>query len=290
VVAAVVQSVTPAGPAGDVPRLLWHLILFPIEIGFVFAYLRAACDARPYQLGLHGHRLGANLILGYLTWFFLAMPVIYLNYQMTGWYSLWKGAKPEDHHFFQMLEASQSDGTGWFVTWLLITVTAVMAAPLREELLFRGLLQPWLVRRPDGGNYVLCWAVFLAFLTSRQRFDAPLPAISDPRFVPEAADRLLPMLFVIIMIPGYYLCHRIFRPILTDRAAARAVYASSLFFAAAHSAVWPTPVALFLLGLGLGYVTYRTRSLVSALMAHAMFNAIPCIASVIHRSGFLDKW
>ena len=43
-----------------------------------------------------------------------------------------------------------------------------------------------------------------------------------------------------------------------------AIYGTSLLFAAMHSGVWPSPIALFVLGLGLGWLAYRTRSLVGA--------------------------
>ena len=40
------------------------------------------------------------------------------------------------------------------------------------------------------------------------------------------------------------------------------------------SAVWPTPIPLFGLGLGLGWLAYRTRRLVAPVTLHVLFNAV----------------
>jgi membrane protease YdiL (CAAX protease family) len=54
-----------------------------------------------------------------------------------------------------------------------------------------------------------------------------------------------------------------------------------LFFAAMHSPVWPSPIPLFLLGVGLAWIRYRTSSLVGALMLHSLFNAVTALALVL---------
>ena len=52
------------------------------------------------------------------------------------------------------------------------------------------------------------------------------------------------------------------------------VFGTALFFAAVHSNVWPTPVALFLLGLGLGWLAVWTRSLIAPVVVHSLFNGV----------------
>jgi hypothetical protein len=79
---------------------------------------------------------------------------------------------------------------------------------------------------------------------------------------------LAPVVFVLLLTPGCFL----FR---SPRA--RAVYGTALLFAAFHSSVWPTPVALFLLGLGLGWLAERTQSLVAPMVVHGLFNAVACV-------------
>ena len=43
-------------------------------------------------------------------------------------------------------------------------------------------------------------------------------------------------------------------------------------------AVWPTPIPLFALGLSLGYLAYRTQSLVAPVVLHGLFNAVAGLA------------
>jgi membrane protease YdiL (CAAX protease family) len=55
-----------------------------------------------------------------------------------------------------------------------------------------------------------------------------------------------------------------------------AVYGSAMLFALAHI-TWPDPIPLFLLGLVLGWLAYRTQSLIGTMVCHALFNAVACI-------------
>lgn len=56
---------------------------------------------------------------------------------------------------------------------------------------------------------------------------------------------------------------------------AGAIAVSSAVFALVHLLIEPQAIlALFLLGLALGYITYRTRSLVAAVSAHSAFNTL----------------
>ena len=48
-------------------------------------------------------------------------------------------------------------------------------------------------------------------------------------------------------------------------------------FAAVHSGVWPTPVPLFFLGMGLGYLVARSGSIVPAVVVHGLFNFVSAV-------------
>jgi membrane protease YdiL (CAAX protease family) len=61
------------------------------------------------------------------------------------------------------------------------------------------------------------------------------------------------------------------------------VYATALLFAACHAGAWPSPIALFVLGLGLGWLALRTRSLTGPLFVHALFNAVASSVLVISK-------
>src|SRR5205823_14164254 len=95
---------------------------------------------------------------------------------------------------------------------------------------------------------------------------------------------LEPLFFVLIMVPGCFLGERLLRRWLPERYLVRAIYSTALLFAVFHE-VWPTPLPLFLLGLGLGYVAYRTQSLLAPVICHALFNGIACIGVLLTYDG-----
>ncbi len=55
------------------------------------------------------------------------------------------------------------------------------------------------------------------------------------------------------------------------------IYGSAMLWSMAHMAVWPSPIPLFLLGLGLGWLAYRTQSLIGCIVGHALFNTVACL-------------
>ena len=61
-----------------------------------------------------------------------------------------------------------------------------------------------------------------------------------------------------------------------------ALYGSAALFAVFHSA-WPTPIPLFFLALGLGWLAQRAGSVVPSIVAHALFNAVACAELLIGR-------
>jgi membrane protease YdiL (CAAX protease family) len=61
-----------------------------------------------------------------------------------------------------------------------------------------------------------------------------------------------------------------------DHSARLAIIGSSLAFAIGHRA-WPSAVPLFLLGLALGWLAYRTQNLVPSIVVHSLFNLVAFI-------------
>jgi membrane protease YdiL (CAAX protease family) len=55
------------------------------------------------------------------------------------------------------------------------------------------------------------------------------------------------------------------------------VFATAVLFAWIHARVWPSPVPLLWLALGLGWLRWRSGSLVGPIVLHAVFNAIACV-------------
>ncbi len=62
------------------------------------------------------------------------------------------------------------------------------------------------------------------------------------------------------------------RPIALRRLAANVVV--SLIFAAMHGPVWPSPVPIFFLSMGIGTLYQRTGSVIAPIALHATFNSV----------------
>ena len=58
---------------------------------------------------------------------------------------------------------------------------------------------------------------------------------------------------------------------------ALSVYGSAMLWAMAHSSAWPAPVALFIMGLGLGVLARATNSLIGPIVFHSAFNLVSFI-------------
>jgi membrane protease YdiL (CAAX protease family) len=233
--------------------------------------LWAGAVALPFQLGLlvvvrrtlyrdwtgptRRPSVAAQLTLAVLAWAVLAPTVLIFNQVVIDLLSR-LGGSPEVHPLARLT------GLRPVLDQILFLFRACVAAPLVEEILFRGMLLPWLL----GGRHrvvtALIVAVLLAAFIARQ---------SGPWI--EVATRG-PVLFAEALAVGYAVLIRLARRRVRT---VGAVYASAAVFAAVHSTVWPDPVALFVLGLGLGYLAVRTRGVLVPAVVHALFNAVSAL-------------
>ena len=100
-----------------------------------------------------------------------------------------------------------------------------------------------------------------------------------------AANYLIPTAFFTVLLgldlipPRFRILRRHLRIRSTQHV--RAIWASAVLFGAVHSHVWPSPVPLVVLAVGLGYLYLRTRSLVGPIVVHAMFNAVSALYLVL---------
>jgi len=159
------------------------------------------------------------------------------------------------------------------IEWLALLFSVLVSAPVMEELTLRGLIQPWLAKRPWSSVIAVALALFLAF-------DSRLPGLKEALEQGEWTRILLqlqPVWFVFLMALGF-----VGVQLWSPTPVGPAIYATALLFAALHSTVWPSPIALFVLGLGLGSLTQRTQSLVGPIVLHSLFNAVGCLEFLIH--------
>jgi membrane protease YdiL (CAAX protease family) len=247
------------GPWIEAAAFLFRALTVPV-VFFIFS------GVTPGRIGLTTRQLWRNVLAGAGVWVVVAPLVFGINILVVSLYSRIDPDAVQEH---QLTRLALQQPTG--AEWALLIFTAVVAAPVIEETVFRGALQPWFAGQPAGGvaSMVAAFAVSMAmrqaqiFEAIRRHGDGLLPAV-------------MPGLFVLALVPLYALVARHRR-----RHDAPAVFGTSLLFASMHAAVWPTPVPLFVLGLALGTLASRTGSLVGPIVLHGLFNAITCVFLVM---------
>jgi membrane protease YdiL (CAAX protease family) len=244
---------------------------FPFQLATILLIPRHVSGTTLSQLGLSIRDFARNVTLGWVWWLVLSPFVITVHILSDWTYRSGFEIRPEEHPLAGLPAGD----------WWLVFLAATMVAPVCEELLFRGLLQPWLARRSWGGDLALLASFGVAILT---RLDKLTEAWKEGGLW-AACNQLHPVAFVLVMVPGYWLTSHLARRRRSNSRAARAVYGTALLFAVFHAAVWPTPVPLFVLALGLGYLAYRTQNLIAPMVLHSLFNGIACVALVLNQAA-----
>ena len=248
-------TATPPKNAEPAPRSMIEPMLVmtcanTILLVLVPVYLRVSSGANLEQIGISSKNLARNIQLGIRTFLF-ATPFVYVIFILAQ--LIWR---PNKHPLELMMMKEMSPGV-----MALAVVSAVIVAPLAEELLFRSVLQGWLTR----------WL--------RARF-RPRPEISLQPNEPngfregtlnfhEAPQGLTPRGEAEVTAP------------VDRRPEMLAVMITSAVFALLHAPQMPAPVPLFALSMILGLLMQRTGSLVPSLVVHALFNGLSTIGLLI---------
>lgn len=230
-------------------RAVWAgVLVFPVQL----ALLAVATRRRTPGIRV----VAARLALGVFAWAALT-PAVLLVHAGVGWLFAALGWAAEEHPLAKLGADARP------LEQVLLVMQAAVAAPVVEELLFRGVLLGWLV----GGR-----AAFGP--TDRAAADrrAWWPLGIGLLFVAATArGEGGPVLFAAGLLAGWGVLRLFVR---RKRRAVGAVYASAALFAEVHSAVWPSPVPLFVLGLGLGWLAVRTRGVLAPAVVHGLFNLV----------------
>jgi len=274
----------PPDVAGTIQSLWTAAVAFPAQLAAILWLVRAPGGPNPFPT--RGWQM--NVVVGYLTWllvtpaaFCVFVIAITLHSSLTG--------QPPDKHPLTAL----GDAAGRW-EWGLFVLETVVLAPILEELVFRGLLLPWLAQKrvvapetpltvPPSRRPLLVLLLAAAFATGvsillHRRDISQSWAQGDHT---AAAAHLVPGAFFLALVPLHFLVPRLrgLRRHLRIRGTRQmqAILASSALFAAFHAAVWPSPVPLVVLAVGLGYLYLRTRSLVGPVVVHGLFNAVSAV-------------
>ena len=239
---------------------LWiGTIAAPLQILSALTFLSWGIGTPLAEVGITTRNLGRNVIAG-LVFAVIFVPGSY-GIQALALQALEAvGSKPQDHLFTRLGSAGLSP-----VEWGLLLFGAVVAAPVWEELVYRGLIQPWVLHNGRLGSLVV---LGLAALLAGQAVAAawiPSPSVRELAIV-------FAPLWILALLVGVF--HFIDRRNTTWGG----LFASAVLFAWIHASVWPSPVPLVWLALGLGWLAWRGKSLAGAIVLHAVFNAVACAA------------
>lgn len=240
-------------------RALWAAVLaLPLQLGLLWVVARSLYPTWKREFIGRGSFAG-KVSLAVLAWLALTPTVLVFN-GAVNLLSEMLGVTPDKHPLTKLAESPALEQ-------VLFVLRACVVAPIMEEVLFRGLLLSWCVGRikvPGAGVapvtgarpwFVMAFVIVLAIFIGEKR--------------PE------PVIFAVLLAVGLGVLWP-FTRIGTRRA--RAVYATAALFAVVHSNVWPSPVALFAFGLGLGWLAVRTNGILVPVIVHSLFNAVSAVA------------
>jgi membrane protease YdiL (CAAX protease family) len=259
------------------------------------ALLKRTSGALLHDFGLGLDHLGRQVFIGTVAILFL-MPIIFATQ-----YCAVKALGPVDEHFRHPVERMLREQFSGGVAGLAI-FTAVVLAPMFEELMFRGIFQTWLIDLLDrfGGRLDSsavaqpnsCGIVYITdeinvpapargIIESSESDDRPTSQQDEPA-APEAMDQEWVHKDWLPEEPKQDLpSHKL---AVTQTASpisvGLAIVLTSLIFAMLHAGQWPAPIPIFILAIGLGLVYYRTGSLLAVVCMHAIFNGSSTLALI----------
>src|SRR5262249_41712433 len=260
-------------PTAETERgLIAFAFSLPFMVTVIGIGIRMAHNVQLYQFGLTGRKVVGDSCRGLVTWLWASPLVMVLHTVISLGYEIWTRQSPKEHDIVWYVAQRPDEFAKNLMFW-----TVVVIAPIREEIFFRGLLQPWLSRRIWGGNIAMIFATVIAIATRDKGFAlwvGPLAFLTVAMLVfltlarePKASQ---PLNFVASLAVRW-----IHGPDVARRLqAARAIFGTSVLFGMVHFSTWPNPIPLAVLGLALGWLAHRTQSIIGPMVVHSLFNAV----------------
>ncbi len=233
-------------------QLIQMMCLELIVVVLLVSAARAIAGATWSDLGFDFSRLGYNASLGGCAYLASIVPLMALQWALAFTFQ-----QPYTH---PIIEGYKHQPDAWMLS--LTALSAIVVAPLCEELLFRVLLQGWFEsidatwqrrRRKEGD-------AALPLPEPATAEPAPLPVASDNPYASPAAP------LVAVVAPDAV-------DTFVPKPALWPILLSSVLFALSHIGQGLAPVSLFFLALVLGYLYQRTHRLWPSLIVHMLLNA-----------------
>jgi membrane protease YdiL (CAAX protease family) len=200
-----------------------------VALAVAMVLMPLTCGATRIDMGFDTRQLRRDFRIGLVSFVAIVPPVYLLQALLYHFF-------PEQHPYIDKLRASPETGS-----FLVISISVLLVAPLVEEFLFRVLLQGWLERQfgaPFGRGPSRGSAAGMDHETNEGEVSnsgGPLSAFSFQRAAP--------------------------------------ILISAVIFASLHLRQGPAPIPLFFLAIGLGYLYQCTHRIWPSLFVHLLLNA-----------------
>ncbi|MCI0379340.1 MAG: CPBP family intramembrane metalloprotease [Gemmataceae bacterium] len=289
-------------------REIWASpLMVLVFVAALFWLLYSASGTRPTHFGLTPSRWAPNGILGYLA-FLLATPIVLGLYVAILWIIRQLDLPYSEHALQQVRQEVLRP-----IDWVMLFFRATIVAAVMEELMFRGVLLGWLRRASLVGHIVIGAFILLLGL---EAFAISLVDLEEK----PAEPNIGPFVFAIVLVGVYaWALYRVWGPVLKSGVRAflhpltpspvqgrgeplikrrlvfrervrlwqtqnawLAILGSAALFGMVHRGDWPSQIPLVLLGFVLGWLAYRTQSLVGAIVLHCLFNTVACTVLLLY--------
>jgi membrane protease YdiL (CAAX protease family) len=268
-------------------RIMSPMVVQLLLIGGFFAMICVVSRATLSDLGLPqfaGQGL-RDVGIGIVACLAALLPV-----RMVQGLLLWLMGRPDDMSQHPLIEAIISGDGPDATVMILACLSAVVVAPICEEITFRLLLQGWLEKWEDRtighiSETTTSGADGDAARTSPPENDEARMTNDEPS---TSADS------------SFVIRHSSFdgRSSIANYPPERGAFGwpygwlpilvSSFLFGISHFGYGPEPIPLFLFAVCLGYVFQRTHRILGCIVAHALFNLVSMVTLwriVIHAAG-----
>ena len=170
---------------------LWlYAVTFPLWLLGVVLFFRMTRLVPPAKVGLTPRHAARNLAWGVVAALVLIPPVMGLNLAVTWYFQTVLHLPIKEHPFSFIGQHGMLP-----VEWVLLAFAVIVSAPLREELMFRGVLQRLFAEYPWGSHVAMGMAFVLAFARS------PLDRETFTSGIQATVSASMPVLFVLAMVP-----------------------------------------------------------------------------------------
>jgi membrane protease YdiL (CAAX protease family) len=258
-------------PEGAAFKITALLVLQLLMAGGFFTTIAVIYGATASDIGLpRSAREGLrDFGLGIATCLAALLPV-----QAVQLLSMWLIGREDELSQHPLIETLTGGGGANATIMLLACLSAVVVAPICEEVTFRLLLQGWLEKWEDGNlenseteNAIVSDEVSLNGLQAAANEVQQTTNEAGPATTNSSFD----------------ICHSSFPPrprhgMLGLPHGWMPILISSFLFGIAHFGYGPEPIPLFIFALFLGYVYQRTHRILPCIIAHGLFNLISMVA------------